>query len=54
MVNIKKLYFLLLFSINYFSFSAVNNIYKERMKDFIKELRNNTNKEKNYYHSKWK
>lgn len=29
-----------------FSFPAVNNVYKERMKDFIKELRNNTDKEK--------
>ena len=45
-INIKKYILLLLFSISYFSFSEVNNVYKERMKDFIKELRNNTNKEK--------
>jgi len=37
---------LLLLFISYFSFSEVNNVYKERMKDFIKELRNNTDKEK--------
>ena len=46
MINIKKYIFLLLFFISYFSFSAINNVYKERMRDFIKELRNNTNKEK--------
>ncbi|WP_147369243.1 endo alpha-1,4 polygalactosaminidase [Fusobacterium polymorphum] len=42
----KKYILLLFFSISYFSFSAVNNVYKEKMRDFIKELRNNTNKEK--------
>ena len=31
---------------SYFSFSATNNVYKERMRDFIKELRNNTIKRK--------
>ena len=46
MINIRKYILLLFFSIAYFSFSATNNVYKERMRDFIKELRNNTNKEK--------
>ncbi|WP_147367443.1 endo alpha-1,4 polygalactosaminidase [Fusobacterium canifelinum] len=42
----KKYILLLFFSMSCFSFPAVNNVYKERMKDFIKELRNNTDKEK--------
>ncbi|QNE67317.1 endo alpha-1,4 polygalactosaminidase [Fusobacterium hwasookii] len=42
----RKYILLLFFSIVCFSFSATNNVYKERMRDFIKELRNNTNKEK--------
>ena len=46
MINIKRYILLLLLFISYFSFSEVNNVYKERMKDFIKELRNNTDKEK--------
>ena len=46
MINIKRYTLLLLLFISYFSFSEVNNVYKERMKDFIKELRNNTDKEK--------
>ena len=46
MINIRKYILLLFFSIVCFSFSATNNVYKERMRDFIKELRNNTNKEK--------
>ena len=46
MINIRKYILLLFFSIAYFSFSATNNVYKERMRDFIKELRNNTDKEK--------
>jgi len=45
-INIRKYILLLFFSIVCFSFSATNNVYKERMRDFIKELRNNTNKEK--------
>ena len=45
-INIKKYILLLLFSMSYFSFSATNNVYKERMRDFIKELRSNTDKEK--------
>ena len=46
-INIKKyILLLLLFSMSYFSFSATNNVYKERMRDFIKELRSNTDKEK--------
>ena len=46
MINIRKYILLLFFSIVCFSFSATNNVYKERMRDFIKELRNNTDKEK--------
>ncbi|WP_147383102.1 MULTISPECIES: endo alpha-1,4 polygalactosaminidase [Fusobacterium] len=42
----KKYIFLLLFFISYFSFSTTNYIYRERMKDFIKEIRDGTNKEK--------
>jgi len=45
-INIKKYIFLLLFFISYFSFSTTNYIYRERMKDFIKEIRDGTNKEK--------
>ncbi|EJG09130.1 hypothetical protein A447_05568 [Fusobacterium vincentii ATCC 51190] len=46
MVNIKKYIFLFLFFISFFSFSKTNYIYRERMKDFIKEIRDSTNKEK--------
>ena len=46
MINIKKYIFLLLFFISYFSFSTTNYIYRERIKDFIKEIRDGTNKEK--------
>ena len=35
-----------MFFISYFSFSTTNYIYRERMKDFIKEIRDGTNKEK--------
>jgi len=45
-VNIKKYIFLFLFFISFFSFSKTNYIYRERMKDFIKEIRDSTNKEK--------
>ena len=45
-INIKKYILLLFFSIVCFSFSATNNVYKERMKDFIKEIKENTNDEK--------
>ena len=46
MINIRKYILLLFFSIVCFSFSATNNVYKERMRGFIKELRSNTDKEK--------
>ena len=46
MIKIKRYTILLFFCINYFIFSITNTIYKERMKDFIKEIRNNTEKEK--------
>ena len=46
MINIKKYILLLLFSISCFSFSTTNYIYRERMKDFIKEIKENTDKEK--------
>ncbi|WP_204679773.1 MULTISPECIES: endo alpha-1,4 polygalactosaminidase [Fusobacterium] len=42
----KKYIFLFLFFISFFSFSKTNYIYRERMKDFIKEIRDSTNKEK--------
>jgi len=45
-VSIKKYIFLFLFFISFFSFSKTNYIYRERMKDFIKEIRDSTNKEK--------
>ncbi|QQB75052.1 endo alpha-1,4 polygalactosaminidase [Fusobacterium canifelinum] len=42
----KKYILLLVFCISYFSFSATNYIYREKMRDFIEELRDNTDKEK--------
>ena len=46
MIKIKKYIFLLLFSISYFTFTSTNYIYRERMKDFIKEIKDNTSEEK--------
>ncbi|WP_335967646.1 endo alpha-1,4 polygalactosaminidase [Fusobacterium polymorphum] len=42
----KKYIFLLLFSISYFTFTSTNYIYRERMKNFIKEIKNNSDTKK--------
>ena len=46
MIKIKKYIFLLLFSISYFTFTSTNYIYRERMKNFIKEIKNNSDTKK--------
>jgi len=45
-IKIKKYIFLLLFSISYFTFTSTNYIYRERMKNFIKEIKNNSDTKK--------
>jgi len=45
-IKIKKYIILLLFSISYFAFTSTNYIYRERMKNFIKEIKNNSDPKK--------
>ncbi|MGP1428847.1 MAG: endo alpha-1,4 polygalactosaminidase [Fusobacterium sp.] len=42
----KKYILLLFFCVYYFSFSIENEIYKDRMRNFVKEIRNNTSKDR--------
>ena len=46
MIFIKKYILLLFFCVYYFSFSIENEIYKDRMRNFVKEIRNNTSKDR--------
>ena len=46
MIIIKKYIFLLFACIYYFSFSITNEIYRDRMREFVKEIRNNTSSDK--------